>query len=106
MTYETPCRRGNPDDWFIEVDGKQYPDDPELLDDELRESLTRRRHAREACLNDCYFRMTCLNAAVTERKTHGIWGGYYQNELRQIIEELDLRRRRRRKEKLLAEMAG
>lgn len=36
MTYQTPCQTGNPDDWFIGRDGKQYPDDDLISEAELR----------------------------------------------------------------------
>lgn len=84
--YVTPCSspENNPDDWFIERDGRQYPD--ESLDlDEQREALVRRRHARDKCHVDCYLRVQCLTIALSKPEpTHGTWGGYYPEELRQI----------------------
>lgn len=38
MVYETPCAapENNPDDWYISRDGKQYPDEDFLTDQEMR----------------------------------------------------------------------
>lgn len=85
----TPCHLGESDDWFIERDGRQYPDDPPLAADDKRTALIRRRQARQACRTDCEFRRQCLAAALDERPTHGTWGGYYSEELRALYREID-----------------
>lgn len=109
MTFTTPCARpeNDPSDWFIERDGKQYPDDElvteaeyrafvvsaEILGEEppsrqaaeadvLAERLVRRRHAKDKCFVECIFRMHCLSKG--EDEDHGTWGGYYSEERRQI----------------------
>lgn len=58
-----------------------------------RKAIQKRRHAKEACF-DCYFRTSCLDRALDEEQTHGTWGGYYEEELRQIRSERARRRRR------------
>lgn len=107
----TPCKGPNPDDWFIERDGYQYPDDPpfatfeeaellaeqsgtddvagvfeELRTSRLKAALQRRRHAREMCHLECPVRLWCLGQALDSdpAPTHGTWGGYYSEELTQI----------------------
>lgn len=113
-----PCREGNPDDWFIRPDGRQYGDEEFLTDsqadqimadadeegadgeravaraeaDAKREALQRRRHAKEAC-HDCLFRTRCLQVAIDEGHEHGTWGGYYEEELRAIRREMQNRNR-------------
>lgn len=121
-----PCREGDPDDWFLSKDGKQYPSD-DLLDDddriaileeanrlELRDearvefiekaqdraeadarraALQRRRHAKEDCFG-CLLRTRCLQMAIEGDFQHGTWGGYYEEEIREIRREI---RRRNRK---------
>lgn len=59
-----------------------------------RAALARRRHAKEAC-HDCYFRTACLDRALSEEQYHGTWGGYYEEELREIRREISRRKRRR-----------
>lgn len=123
-----PCREGNPDDWFIGRDGKQYPDE-DLLDDDARlailedvndqgltgdarvqaieraedraeadaktKALQQRRHAKEAC-HDCLFRTRCLQIAIDGDIQHGTFGGYYEEEIREIRREISRRKRARR----------
>lgn len=64
--------------------------------DRKRRALQRRRHAKEACHNDCYFRTTCLGLALEPNSpaTHGTWGGYYEEELKEIRSEQRKRARR------------
>lgn len=51
----------------------------------LNENLVRRRHAKDACYTTCYFRTQCLSLALgPDGPNHGTWGGYHQEELRQI----------------------
>lgn len=59
-----------------------------------RAAIQRRRHAKEAC-HGCYFRTACLDQALDQDQQHGTWGGYYEEELRQIRLEIARRRRRR-----------
>lgn len=125
MTYQTPCRQPENDsnDWFLSKDGKQYPDEPLIenlesfvadaiangderpeekiiataTQDALKDALRRRRHAREKC-HECYFRMDCLDKALRGDEMHGTWGGYYEEELREIRKEIARRKRVRRAE--------
>ena len=125
MTYQTPCQTGNPEDWFISRDGKQYSDD-DLVSEEfvlahltavdpngtrsveeidavwnrleaeaIRGALVRRRHAKDACYT-CYFRTQCLGVALEGDLVHGTFGGYYEEELREIRKERSRRERVRR----------
>ena len=129
----TPCSdpANNPDDWFIERDGKQYPDDDFLTHEEMhdigqrvlaetgdgdgvferveaaideaeaeakRAALIRRRHARDKCHVECYFRLQCLDLAIGGELldiTYGIRGGYYPEELKKIVDTREARRQRR-----------
>lgn len=128
MTFVPPCRRdgADPDDWFIDTDGKQYRDE-DLLDDndytrishELpedateeeidqaidsaeqerrKENLVKRRHAIEACFNDCITRVRtmCLDSSVDPLIPHGIWGGYTPKQRRTIDDGVQKRRMGRR----------
>lgn len=121
-----PCAEGNPDDWFVGRDGKQYPDEDYLTDDDRlaileaadasnlegparinfieraqdraeqdarTAGLRRRRHARDACHAECLFRTRCLDQAIREGHAHGIWGGYYEDEIRAIRLEIERRKR-------------
>jgi hypothetical protein len=71
--------------------------DDRVYDDSQRSQLRKRRHAKEAC-HECYFRMGCLDQALKPDTpaTHGTWGGYYEEELREIRREIDRRKRARR----------
>ena len=131
MTYQTPCNspENNSDDWFISRDGKQYPDDDFLTEDEVRgitksvlavdgetaeehrdrvdtalavasgerkrRSLISRRQARDKCHTDCYFRTQCLGRALDEHQDHGTWGGYFEEELREVRKEIARRKKNR-----------
>ena len=131
--YLTPCQRpeNNPEDWFIEKDGRQYADEDLLSHAEMqavsnaalaehgedldaieaaidaadeaavKANLVRRRHAKDACY-ECYFRTQCLEVALTERPNHGTWGGYYPEELRQVIRLRDERQKRRAEDRRAA----
>lgn len=121
-----PCAEGDRDDWFISRDGKQYPDEDLLTDEDRRsileradrqglegdervtfiekaqdraerdartKALQRRRHAREACHTDCLFRTRCLDRALSEGQSHGTWGGYYEEEIREIRKGIERRKR-------------
>lgn len=121
MTYSTPCSDPEKrDDWFIGRDGKQYPDDEFLTDyekevietsafqnevdpaeavaeveDEIkRQRLIRRRQAKDACY-ECYFRTDCLNTVLGDDTIrHGTWGGYTEEQIREIRAEKRKRDRR------------
>jgi hypothetical protein len=117
----------NPDDWYLRPDGKQYSDESlapaDLLDlvqeaaqarrirpdeaeaiiedaerDLARDAIVRRRHAKDKCHTECYFRLQCLDLALRNDETFGTWGGYYQEELADIRK---VRRERGRKGRLL-----
>ena len=119
-----PCQEGDPDDWFIGRDGKQYPDDELVTSEEIEAhlaevdpegaltaeerdrvvdrleadaktaALRRRRHAKEACLT-CPLRLRCLSLALEAPvQPHGTWGGYYEEEIREIRREIARRKRR------------
>lgn len=60
--------------------------------DRKRKALQRRRHAREDCFG-CYFRTNCLERALDEGLPHGTWGGYFEEQLREIRDEVSRRRR-------------
>lgn len=76
--------------------------DDRVFADGQRDQLRKRRHAKEACLG-CYFRTSCLDSAlqVDTPATHGTWGGYYEEELREIRKEIARRKNRRRELPLL-----
>lgn len=48
-----------------------------------RAAITRRRHARDACHVECYRRLECLSQGL--EIPHGTWGGYYEEERREIV---------------------
>jgi hypothetical protein len=124
--YVTPCAdpKNNPEDWFIEKDGRQYADDqvlsvadtdavarelgPEASTEEyeeamaakasenLKAALIRRRHARDKCHVECYARLQCLSIALGDTAPkYGIWGGYYPDQLDQIRDLRDKRQKAR-----------
>lgn len=125
MTYVQPCADGqsDPNDWFIGKDGKQYPDDelPGLAeaiqalevetlekgrlptpreyarveDDVLREQLRKRRHAVDRCHLECYWRTHCLDIALREGHRSGTWGGYTEEQLKELRLEIDRRKKNR-----------
>jgi hypothetical protein len=122
--YKTPCQQGDPENWFIEDDGKQYPDD-HFLSEELEEdlflearangddrsaaeiigdfdveakadALKRRRHAIDACHIDCRLRLQCLDLGLQpDTLSYGIYGGYTAKQRREIVKVRDEKRSRR-----------
>lgn len=60
-----------------------------------RENLRRRRQAREKCHDGCYFRLQCLDLALKNEESHGTWGGYNEEELRELRREISRRARRK-----------
>lgn len=115
----------DPDDWFISRDGRQYAYDDLLNEEEKQSiiekiklgdedaavevydraldraeadaktaALQKRRHAKEACYG-CYLRMQCLDLALDRDEQHGTWGGYYEEELREIRRKIARRKRDR-----------
>lgn len=124
MTHITPCAQpeNNADDWYIRSDGKQYGDDvlvfeiPDLIADArangderpeedivaaeeaavLKAAIVRRRHAKDRCHTECYFRLQCLDLALSDPpEVFGTWGGYYEEELRVLRDEVKRRKRAR-----------
>lgn len=94
MTYQTPCSspENNPDDWFINASGKQYAEDfDDLPEDEAAEqvkvNLAARQHAKHLCFERCIARVDCLRRGLDEGHAHGIWGGYFEEEMREIRKE-------------------
>lgn len=115
----------DPDDWFISKDGRQYPDEPlvsiqdavdhldeidpngtryealivrvreDLEEKATKAALVRRRHAKDACFVDCLVRAKCLSVALETRPAAGTWGGYHEEELREIQSEISRRKRNR-----------
>jgi hypothetical protein len=79
---------GEPRIEFIEKSQDRFEGDAK------RENLRRRRKAREKCHDGCYFRLTCLDLALRNVETHGIWGGYTEEELRELRREISRRERR------------
>ena len=59
-----------------------------------RDALARRRRAKQAC-GECYFRTNCLDQALRDEHHNGTWGGYFEEELRQLRLEISRRKRRR-----------
>lgn len=59
-----------------------------------RQRLIARRRAKEACY-ECPLRAECLAAALENGFEHGTWGGYYEEELREIRKEIARRKRNR-----------
>lgn len=55
-------------------------------------ALQRRRHAKEACFESCLFRTRCLDRALALGLSHGTWGGYYEEEIREIRRRIDARK--------------
>lgn len=122
MSYTQPCAdpSNNPNDWFISKDGKQYSDEDLTTEEEVRlmlkdaeevgltvtwdaawdqlealgkrDALTRRRHAKDKCFTECYFRLQCLDRALRDQPAHGTWGGYDEDELQVLYEKLNARR--------------
>ena len=58
-------------------------------------ALRRRRHAREACHTSCPIRTRCLQEALDADHQHGTWGGYYEEEIRELRREIRRRKRAR-----------
>lgn len=63
--------------------------------DARRAALARRRHAKEACHEVCIMRLNCLDTALSNPKqaAFGTWGGYYEEELREL--RIGIKRRNR-----------
>jgi hypothetical protein len=62
----------------------------------LRHNLAKRRHARDKCHLDCLLRLHCLGQGL--EVSHGTFGGYYEEERRQIVALRNERESRRRGE--------
>lgn len=126
--YVVPCAdpANDPDDWFIEKDGKQYPDDPTLTEEQvneascdedglllesveeieaavnaaeaeaIKEALRRRRHAKDKCHVECYRRLQCLGLALGEKPPEYGTFGGYYSEELREIRKLRAERQSRR----------
>ncbi len=112
MTY-LPCadEANDPEDWFIEKDGLQYAWEPLVteqdgVDPPAREvaeerakkaALVRRRHARDKCHTLCERRLDCLGLAIDGDRPdfEGIRGGYFQEQLKKIVDEREKKRQER-----------
>ena len=123
MTDQACCtaKDVDPEDWFIGRDGLQYPDEPFTASDEeiqevittrrwegianavehargyvigqkRRDALIRRRRAKQACF-DCPMRLQCLQFSLDNRIPYGTFGGYYEEERREILAEIDRRKK-------------
>lgn len=62
--------------------------------DAKRAELRDRRHAKEAC-QSCLFRTRCLDMVLDGDFQHGTWGGYYEEEIREIRREIKRRKSRK-----------
>lgn len=62
-----------------------------VADEALRIQLRRRRHAQEACFG-CYVRTQCLDKALENEELHGTWGGYTEEQLKEIRQEIARRK--------------
>lgn len=116
-------RENDPNDWFIGKDGRQYSDETLVTEVQVltaledagfdgsdmdaaeqfvirmtevaeADAIRRRRHAKDACVVECYFRNKCLRKALEGGEVHGTWGGYFEEELREIRKEIARRDRR------------
>lgn len=116
--------KNDSNDWFIRKDGKQYAEDDlgpteiqlntamedagfdledlraaeemyvRLEANAIKDAARRRRSAKDACFTECYFRNDCLRQALDEGQVHGTWGGYYEEELREIRKQIKRREKR------------
>lgn len=68
-----------------------------LYNDAQRAQLQLRRHAKDKCYTDCILRTQCLDVALQSGERHGTWGGYYEEELREIRRGISRRERRQRR---------
>lgn len=57
-----------------------------------RRALQRRRQAREKCYSQCKVRTDCLEKALKGDHVHGTWGGYLEEELRELRKEIARRK--------------
>ena len=94
-----PCAspENDPDWWFIEKDGgaaEAKRDGVTMTPDEISAALRRRRQAKDKCFLDCptSSRLRCLDFGLSENnQTYGIYGSYYPEERRKIVEEMKKR---------------
>lgn len=113
----------DPDDWFIGINGKQYSDDEFVTEEQVvahldevdphgtrsteiilatwdrleveekKAALQRRRRARDACFS-CDLRTHCLDIAIQQQIPHGTWGGYFEEQIRELRREMNRRSKR------------
>ena len=66
--------------------------DPELFfsaDREPKASYERRyREAKARYCADCMVRIACLNYAIENKESFGVWGNLYGEDLRQVIRKI------------------
>lgn len=79
------------------TDDEERKVDDRVFEEALKAQLRRRRHARDKCHTECYFRTQCLGQALEGDHMHGTWGGYYEEELREIRREIARRKRAKRR---------
>lgn len=87
----------------LRIDGETAEDHRDRVDAALavasaerrRSALISRRQAKDKCHTDCYFRTQCLDRALVEHQDHGTWGGYFEEELREIRKEISRRKKNR-----------
>lgn len=91
------------DAWIDSVDIGKTPTPSEresirsvLEEPILKARLKARRDAKDACFTECYLRNECLSIALGDNPpTHGTFGGYYEEELKEIRRLRDRRSRAR-----------
>lgn len=80
-----------------EIDQDAWDELADKLETEAkREALKRRRQAKDKCF-ECYLRTNCLDMALSTESpaTYGIWGGYFEEELRELRREISRRKQRK-----------
>lgn len=58
-----------------------------------RTALVRRRKARDECFS-CLLRTRCMQMALDEGHEQGTWGGYYEEQLRELRRRIARRKNR------------
>ena len=77
------------------TDEEERKVDDRVFEQAKKVQLQSRRHAKDKCFSECYVRTRCLETAlqVDTPATHGTWGGYFEEELRELRREIGRRRR-------------
>jgi len=68
---KTPCQENDPEIWF--PSGENLPEDTEKI-----------KLAKSLCAQ-CHETTKCLSFAVSNRVSHGIWGGTTESERKTLI---------------------